>query len=758
MYKTIPFSRYALLLGTLTVALYSVFAVLSYYQYQQAREALQVSDVQGAHDELDDAVYRAIGDLREGAAQVAAWDELFQQLSNPAYFVYWHAHRITGSGALDRRFDDLKLYDTQGKALSELKGSSLPFQIEPGEAKEKYVDSTQGVLVHFFLPLRVSQDEPVRGYLGLSAKLLPAVQRLHIFRLMDSSTLRFRPQGEMNSVGDILAAAQFQLLPTRRFALIDSLVGDVLLTMGVLVMLPSLILIVTFTRFAGRAVRRVPEVVRRLRESDRDGPITLDELLHDDRRSMQITELHTAEQFVVEYHNELSSANAVLDEKNRELWAMAHHDSLTGARNRRAFDDYLDTLQDIGGQRRQAFELRLMLCDVNHFKAINDSYGHQVGDAVLNAVAECLRSALRAHEMLFRLGGDEFACFLLDCDAVQAVAVAKRCEQEVRNYPYSELGLSEPVRLSIGISDAIGDDHISAKDLLREADMAMYSSKRPGSSSITVYEPSMAGNTSGIFSSSANEAVYRAIEHGEGLCMHYQPIRSLSEQKQCYYEALLRLEHGGRLIHPAEAFSVVESRHLELDLDRAVLRQVCADLRAGIIPAGTGVSVNLSGPSVIHDEVLEWLAPLGAFMEQYRLVIEVTETSLITQMDAARDNLAQMRRLGFMVALDDFGSGYSSLRYLTSMPVDIVKFDISLIHALKNPAQRRLVENLVDLIKDSGQAVVAEGIETEEMLQTVTEVGFGSVQGYLIGRPARLSGPETPDSSGDPGGQAVASS
>jgi EAL domain-containing protein (putative c-di-GMP-specific phosphodiesterase class I) len=265
--------------------------------------------------------------------------------------------------------------------------------------------------------------------------------------------------------------------------------------------------------------------------------------------------------------------------------------------------------------------------------------------------------------------------------------------------------------------------------------MAMYASKRPGAQSITVYEARMAGDSGGIFSTSANEAVYSAIEKGEGIRMHYQPVASTVGGGISYYESLLRLELGGRMIFPGEIFPVVESRHLELDLDRAVMGQVLADLDAGLVPQGTGVSINLSASSIVHDDIVDWLRPFVGFLDRYRLVIEITETSLITQLEAARDNLAELRRLGFWVALDDFGSGYSSLRYLTSMPVDVVKFDISLIHALENPSQRRLVNYLVEVIKDAGQQVVAEGIETEAMLQRVTEVGFGCVQGYLVGHP-----------------------
>jgi diguanylate cyclase (GGDEF)-like protein len=736
--KALTFSRHALILGVLTMAIYLVFALLSYQQYQDARKQLRASDQQTARAELHGTVRKAMADLLSGVDRLSQWDELYQQLRNPTYYVYWYAHRIRGSGSLDSRFSDLMLYDAEGQPLSVFDDSSMPLAVDPDAKRERYEIVDGDVRVTLIVPLRRDGENRVLGHLAVQAFLLPSIQRLHAFNLVDAGTLSFSAQGPLEDTRSILTAARFELLPTRHFALVDGLVGDVVITLGLLVALPSLLLVIFFIRFVGRAVKRVPTVIDLLRDSGKVEAGEIERELDRILPGLKISELRSAERSLIEYHNELSSANAVLEEKSEELWLMAHQDALTSTRNRRAFDDYWRTLQDLGRRAVQRPSLRLMLCDINHFKAINDTYGHQIGDAVLTGVADCLHRALRSAETLFRLGGDEFACVLQDCDQAQAVAVARRCEQEMRHYPFAELGLREPVRLSIGISDAAEGPTFSVKDLLRQADMAMYASKRPGSQSITVFEPHMAGEAAGFLSSSANEAVYRAIEHGEGVCMHYQPVLDRRREEVSYYETLLRLEHGGRLIYPNEIFPVVESRHLELEVDRTVIAKVLEDLRSGLVPPGTGASINLSAASIVHDDVVDWLRPLEGLLGVYKLVIEVTETSLIRQMEAASDHLAALRGMGFLVALDDFGSGYSSLRYLTSMPVDIVKFDISLVHALGNPAQHRLVQSLVALIADAGQQVVADGIEDDVMLQRVQEVGFDFVQGYLIGRPAAL--------------------
>ena len=151
---------------------------------------------------------------------------------------------------------------------------------------------------------------------------------------------------------------------------------------------------------------------------------------------------------------------------------------------------------------------------------------------------------------------------------------------------------------------------------------------------------------------------------------------------------------------------------------------------------GSGVSINLSGPTIINKNIPEWLAAFRPLLTDYRIVLEVTETALITQVAIASEHLSQLRDQGFEIALDDFGSGYSSFRYLASMPVDTVKFDISLIRSLADDSQRRIVEHLVAMISEIGHRLVAEGIEDEDTLESVRQAGFTLGQGYFFGRPS----------------------
>jgi EAL domain-containing protein (putative c-di-GMP-specific phosphodiesterase class I) len=181
---------------------------------------------------------------------------------------------------------------------------------------------------------------------------------------------------------------------------------------------------------------------------------------------------------------------------------------------------------------------------------------------------------------------------------------------------------------------------------------------------------------------------------------------------------------------------VVEARRLELELDRAVIRRVVTDVKEGRVRPGTGVSLNLSGPTLVHDQVCIWMEEFRPFLKDYRVMIEVTETALITQIGLANQNLIRLRAQGFEVALDDFGSGYSSVRYLGSMPVDVVKFDISLVQQLLNSSQRKLVTHLAQMIQEVGPQLVAEGIEDMALLDAARSAGFDRGQGFLIGVPA----------------------
>ena len=295
--------------------------------------------------------------------------------------------------------------------------------------------------------------------------------------------------------------------------------------------------------------------------------------------------------------------------------------------------------------------------------------------------------------------------------------------------------MPEPVRVSIGISQASSDNADSFMDLQWQADAAMYAAKRPGTSDVVVYSEEITQGSKGLLSSWLSNTVYQAIDKGIGLVLFYQPIIDFSGNDVCYYEALVRIRTDDEILSPMSIFNVVEARHFEVELDRAVIRKLNEDLANGRLPRGTGASLNLSAPTLSRPEVIEWLRPLSAFNNNYKIVIEVTETALITDIKRVTTHLNKLSKMDFTIALDDFGSGYSSVKYLASMPVDVVKFDITLVQCLTDEKQRKMITRLAQMIEEAGHQLVAEGIEDKALLQNVIATGFHYGQGYLFGRP-----------------------
>lgn len=200
----------------------------------------------------------------------------------------------------------------------------------------------------------------------------------------------------------------------------------------------------------------------------------------------------------------------------------------------------------------------------------------------------------------------------------------------------------------------------------------------------------------------------------------------------------MRIRDGDELLSPPAIFPIIEARRIEVEFDIAIIERITQDITQGSIPRGTGISLNISGPSVVNPTILNLIQTLSIHLGQYAIVVEVTETALITQLHQASYNLNELRKAGFLIALDDFGSGYSSLGYITSMPVDIVKFDISMIrHLMEESRQSIIVAQLAEMLAKTGYQLVAEGIEDENTLEQVKRMGFSCGQGYLFGRPER---------------------
>jgi diguanylate cyclase (GGDEF)-like protein len=407
-------------------------------------------------------------------------------------------------------------------------------------------------------------------------------------------------------------------------------------------------------------------------------------------------------------------------------------DPLTGLTNRAGLDEALDRAV------KRAEPVAVLLLDLDGFKLVNDAYGHAAGDAFLVHVGRQLRAAVRNGNVCARIGGDEFAILLTDITRPeQAIAVAERILAVTTAHPVDIEDDSIPVRASIGVAVAgLGYD---GKTLLRQADLAMYHSKRAGSHGYTCYEPSMVDHRTA--DAALSDDLEHALHRGEFHVL-YQPLVDLATGRPIAAEALLRWSHPTRgLVSPAEFIPVAERSGAITGIGLWVLEQALVQLAAMPVPesgeAPPYVSVNLSPrqlgePTIVHD-ILAVLDRVGA--DPRRLVLEVTESALVDESSGIAA-LRVLRGHGIRIAIDDFGTGYSSLHYLTRLPVDILKVDRSFVAELNGtPEGAAVTEAVVRLAQVLHLSTVAEGIETEEQAAELRALGCVTGQGYLFAKP-----------------------
>jgi diguanylate cyclase (GGDEF)-like protein/PAS domain S-box-containing protein len=414
----------------------------------------------------------------------------------------------------------------------------------------------------------------------------------------------------------------------------------------------------------------------------------------------------------------------------RQLIHEAFHDPLTGLANRALFIDRVDHALT---RRDEPKRLAVLFMDVDDFKTINDSLGHAAGDLVLVAVAERLRGCLRPEDTVARLGGDEFGVLVEDAEVGLPQELAARLLGSLRN-PFEISGKQVHIQASVGVAYAGGDTH-TANELLRNADVAMYTAKNRGKGRVERFESSMHAAVLSRLELKAD--LERAVSHDE-FRLRYQPTFDLSDGHLAGFEALLRWRHPTRgEIFPNDFIGLAEETGLIVPIGKWVLDQACAQARAWL-DAGRDdlvLGVNLSARQLREPEIVDWVrdALATAELPPERLMLELTESSLM-QDDEGR--LHEIRALGVQLALDDFGTGYSSLSYLSRFPIDVLKIDRSFTVELGGELEdSALVRSVIQLAAAMNMRTVAEGIERPEQLARVTALGCDLAQGYLLGRP-----------------------
>jgi diguanylate cyclase (GGDEF)-like protein len=465
------------------------------------------------------------------------------------------------------------------------------------------------------------------------------------------------------------------------------------------------------------------------------------------RAELEHQRAEQAERHVQELNNyiaEQERISRVLEETKEHFRHAAFHDSLTGLPNRAMFTELLKAEIE-SSSRRNDHMFAVLFLDLDRFKNNNDSLGHTHGDLLLVAFAERLERTLRPIDTLARFGGDEFAILLSGMtDATDAVRVAQRIQDEL-SQPFVLDKNSAFATASIGIAlSSSGYDR--PDDILRDADIAMYRAKENGKARYEMFDHGM--HARAVSRLQLESDLRQAIENKE-FCVYYQPIVSLQTGRLAGFEALVRWNHPRRgLVSPADFIPVAEETGLIVPIGQWVLNEACAHVRQWQLDSPShralSLSVNLSARQVAQPDLLDRIkeALATSKLNPHCLKLEITESVVMENAEAAALMFKQLRALGVQLSIDDFGTGYSSLSYLHRFPLNYLKIDRSFVTRLTTDNDNAIVKTISTLARNLGMEVIAEGIETEEQHQQLKMLGCEYGQGYLFSRPVDNDGVE----------------
>ncbi len=416
-----------------------------------------------------------------------------------------------------------------------------------------------------------------------------------------------------------------------------------------------------------------------------------------------------------------------------ELLEQSLHDALTGLANRTLFVDRAERILALA--TRDHVPVSVLFIDLDNFKTFNDGMGHSAGDKLLVAVAQRMSMSLRQDDLICRLGGDEFVVLVHPRSADGSAQLLADRLNEMLRAPFEIAGRTIAVSASIGIASGLG----GIDDLIQDADIAMFQAKSKGKGQAVTFVPQMVD--------SANDRLQllldlqHALEHDE-FVVHYQPVIDLASSEMTGVEALVRWEHPSRgQLSPAEFIPCAEESGMIVDVGRRVLRVACEQAVAwNLPPLGLTLAVNLSARQLASPSLLDEIAAIleESGMRPGSLVLEVTETTIMHDVEAAIGRLRALKDLGVRLAIDDFGTGYSSLSYLREMPVDILKIDRSFVSDLHDSnASAAIVHSLIELGTTLELELIAEGVELEAQLEALRAQHCTLAQGFLFARPMR---------------------
>ncbi|MBS0380372.1 MAG: EAL domain-containing protein [Proteobacteria bacterium] len=489
-------------------------------------------------------------------------------------------------------------------------------------------------------------------------------------------------------------------------------------------------------------------LIKRVQEASARAPLELAQRCRDgSRRAVECTcyplQLGTRSLLAVAVHD-VSVRRQVeshLLEKHQELDHLAHHDHLTGLPNRLYLQAHLpDAIADA---RRKNTVLAVLFLDLDRFKHVNDSRGHETGDKLLKTVAQRIRSTMRAEDVVVRMGGDEFVVILKGVQSSEQVSEAAARINHALSAPMIVDGRTLVTTVSIGVA-LYPNDGADMGELLRHSDTAMYQAKDRGRNNFQLFSPNMDKR---LKERIAIESSLRTALSSRQLDVHYQPIVDIESQRVVALEALLRWKHPNHgYVRPERFVSVAEEAGLIVPIGEFVMQRAIEDTvrwrqaGAAIVP----VAINISAVQLQRTNLAENISRLTKQhgLEPSMLQIELTESAVFERREArareaSQDTVAKLRELGVHIAIDDFGTGYSSLSYLKRWRVDTLKIDRSFVRDLvTDMSDLAIVSAIIAMARYLHIKVVAEGIEGWPQLEKLRQLGCSYAQGFLFARPA----------------------
>jgi diguanylate cyclase (GGDEF)-like protein len=466
-------------------------------------------------------------------------------------------------------------------------------------------------------------------------------------------------------------------------------------------------------------------------------PEVLSQALNILQLSLEFTLVRMCECFEIERRR----TDEELARREEELAFLATHDALTGLPNRTLILDRVE--QMLARSRRSQTPVAALFIDLDNFKSINDTLGHGVGDELLRAVAARLKGVVRDADALGRLGGDEFVVVSEELSLAAGPELVAERLLEALQHPFM-LGADKETRLTVTASIGIAaGDHTSAEEILRNADIAMYRAKWDGKNRYIAFESGMQDTLQNRMELEMD--LREALENDEFL-LNYQPTIDLRDMSPTGVEALIRWKHPVRgIVQPDDFIPLLEETGLITEVGKWVLQEACSQAAAWRADGySIGIAVNVSGRQLDSDQLVADVegALASSGLDPEALTIEITETTLMRNVEETARRLAQVKALGVRIAIDDFGTGYSSIAHLQRFPVDALKIDRSFISGMRDNLEgETLIQTLVQLGKALSIETFAEGIEQPQELSVLRDQDCDSGQGFLFARP--LDVPDT---------------